>query len=541
MHRASPKTRELLNQLRRRRGFLDAFRGAPPEVRVLKQIGNSHELDAVDEVLPFVLSDRRDVANAAAEAIHQILEKRTSEELRELEVSLRHQDSYSEYYAYEWFKLSPNTIERLINFADASVSVLGLATFHWNGYVREAAIKKLDLINTGAEIPYLLLRVNDWVAELRIAATQSIRARLKPQFVDSLLGSFALILRLKDTRRADHTQLLREIYGLLQQDENRPALLKYLQSDDRTIRRAIFRLFLTSENPISFEVFEKALTENDSVIRVIAAESVGTKVAGERLEQLLRVMKKDRFMPVRREALRIEVKHDLPTARQSLVSALLDAHPSMREEARYQLRKTSVPMDMASHYRQSLESGLFLFAAISGLGETGGVTDAQSVLPFVSHQHSKIRHAAIKALAQLDFSSHVDSLFKALGDESPRVSRQALMSLLKGRAMISGERLWKLFASSEQFYVKRNAVILIAKLSKWDSICYLLRALHTADENVLNSTRFWIKHWLTRFNRSFVSPTEEQVGELLQLLDQTGGAVDEDTRQQLSFAFRSFS
>ena len=182
-----------------------------------------------------------------------------------------------------------------------------------------------------------------------------------------------------------------------------------------------------------------------------------------------------------------------------------------------------------------------MYAAINGLGETGAARDDQLILPFVSHQQSKIRRAAIKALAKLNFTPHIEVLFKALSDEAPQVSRQALTSLVNQRSKVSGERLWKLFNSSDLFHVRRSALIMIAKLSKWDSLYYLLKALHNSEQRVVDLSHFWIQDWLDRFNRSFVSPTREQVDRIVNAIDDSRNVIPEDSRQALLFALKSFS
>ena len=205
------------------------------------------------------------------------------------------------------------------------------------------------------------------------------------------------------------------------------------------------------------------------------------------------------------------------------------------------MRKRSPDLDVPGLYRKHLAQTRFLYAAINGLGETGAARDDQLILPFVSHQQSKIRRAAIKALAKLNFTPHIEVLFKALSDEAPPVSRQALTSLVSQRAKVSGERLWKLFNSSDLFHVRRSALIMIARLSKWDSLYYLLKALHNSEQRVVDLSHFWIQDWLDRFNRSFVSPTREQVDRIVNAIDDSRNVIPEDSRQALLFALKSFS
>ena len=136
---------------------------------------------------------------------------------------------------------------------------------------------------------------------------------------------------------------------------------------------------------------------------------------GRTLDRFLELMRRDRFMPVRREALRIDVHRNSPGALPELRSALLDPHTSMREEARYHLRKIA-SMDVAAFYRQALTTAErhTLYSAISGLGETGSAADDHLIVSYSSHQVGKTRSAAIRALAKLHGGAHIDVFVEAL-------------------------------------------------------------------------------------------------------------------------------
>jgi hypothetical protein len=110
-----------------------------------------------------------------------------------------------------------------------------MASFHQSGYVREAAINKLDQITSGTELSFLILRLNDWVSNVRDAAYGAIGSRLKPEYALHFFSNLTLVSRLQDAGRADHQALIQAINELFQGDECRSALLESLTSDDRSI------------------------------------------------------------------------------------------------------------------------------------------------------------------------------------------------------------------------------------------------------------------------------------------------------------------
>jgi len=501
---------------------------------------DSNRVRTIVDIIPLVLATDAGVATEAATEVHKLVLGATANELVWLDQALRQRSYYSGDYLYEWQKLSPDELGKLEQFNDASVSLLGMASFHSSGYVREAAVKRLALITSGAELPFLLLRVNDWVVNVREAAYDAIRARFKPDYARSFIQNLALVSRLGQAGRSDPRPLVQAIYQLLQSRECRTALLESLLSDDRFIKRASFKLALSACEADLPEVVRKALDQKDTVVRVWAAQTVSSAFTGATLDHFLTLMKHDKFTPVRRETLRILVRQNSAALLVELHAALLDTHASMREEARYHLRKLGTT-DVTAFYRDHFLAGesVDLYSVISGLGETGETSDDQFIVPYTTHPAGKIRGAAIQALAKLNRNAHVGIFIEALKDQVPHVSRQALNALNKASA-IDGERIWELFRSAAHAHVKRNALSLIERLGKWDSVYYLLRAVRDFDETIADMSRFAIQRWLARFNRSFSSPNAEQLARLRIALEENGNLLDDQTVEQLRFSMAGF-
>ena len=544
MKHTSARTQALIQRLYDPPSLLEKITASRDYESIFSQLAESAEPAAILYVLPFVLARNSIVAAAAATAVHKLMLVTPLTDLIWLDSDLRKQSLYSIESLYEWHKLSPRQLGLLERFGEASVSLLALASSHRNGYVREAAIGKLSLVLTGLEVPFLILRLNDWVPNVREIAYTAIRSRLKPEYCTKFIANLELLSRLETAGRADHGELTHAINTLLQSDACRAALLASLDSKDRYVRRTCFKLALTSTtSDLHEQVVRQALNANDPIVRRLAAKTIASRFTGVKLNEFLARIRRDPFMPVRREALRTAVELKLPQLKEELREALLDPNQSIREESRHHLHKTdSVDFDFAAFYRQYLTTAepQTLYAAISGLGETGRPHDVSLILPFVNHHASRIRRAAIKALAMLQPETHVDIFLKALEDEVSSVSRQGGKALATKTSSVSAARLWDLFASTPHLHVKRNVLSLIAKFTKWESISYLVKAVSEDNEDIVAMSRFAINRWLFRFNRSFSSPTSEQVARLKDALAQCGMLIDEKTLEQLRFSIHGY-
>ena len=536
MKEASPHTQALIDRLNQPPTLWEKLRGPSDYKALMSEIAGANEPVAIFDLLPFVLATKIDVATAAADAIHRLFRALPITDLSELEWTLRGRAAYSMGTLHEWYKLGPSQLVLLERFGEQSVQILGLASFHHNGYVREAAINRLALSASGAELPFLILRLNDWVPNVRDAAYKAILSRVRPEYCRSFIQNFALLWRVEQGGRVDHTKIIQAINELLKSDQCRAVLFESLSSPDRLIRRACFRLALDSTNSDLQQVVTLALDDDDTVIHRWGAQKISSVSDEAGFQHLLERMKRDRFTPVRREALRIAVKLNSPHVVEELHAALLDPHRSMREEAIYHLKNIQ-PLDVARFYRQHLAhaEGSTLYAVLSGLGDTGEAEDDSSIVSYTSHPSSKIRRAAIKALAALRPEAHLDIFMSALEDEGPNISRQALKALSRKTSSLNAARVWEVFSSAAHAHVKRNALSLLGKFAKWESIAYLTRAVCDTDEDIVELSRMAIRRWLIRFNRSFTSPTSDQIARLRSALESCGWLLDEKTLQLLSF------
>ncbi len=145
----------LIQHLYEPRSLWKRLKGSLDVTRVLTELGDSNEPSAIIDVLPFVLVAKPEIAAAAAKSVHKLVLATTIKELVCLDETLRQRSPYSGDQFYEWHKVSPDQLGILQGFGDASVSLLGMASFHQSGYVREAAIKRLDSITHAFSAPGL--------------------------------------------------------------------------------------------------------------------------------------------------------------------------------------------------------------------------------------------------------------------------------------------------------------------------------------------------------------------------------------------------
>ena len=533
MRSLAPETRALIDRLNvaRRRSLLDAA----SIIELIVEIEAAAAPLAAAWLLPFVFSRDPATARVAAGAIRRLTSGLAPRDYVRLDEEVRRI-----YGSYGWdWQLAPADLPRLADFGEDALRLFGLASFHRNGFVREKAIVWLSYVGTGEDLPYLLIRANDWVEPVRRAAADAIRERLHLSCAPALVEALPLIFRLESTGRAAHDDLVRAVKAVLSDPAAEPAVREGLRSPHREVRHLCRKLLLAQTPGRIMEHLQDALRDPDPLVRLWAAR---TAVEQPETGSLLFRMAQDRSGSVRGLALRTLAERVPAEAGELLERAVFDVSSSIRQETRRFLERER-KIDFAARYSQALQepgTTALLAAALGGLTETGGPPDASRVLPFLAHPSARVRRAAVRSIGSLTQTEHLAALEEMLRDSAPSVSAEARRALAGRPGLIDPERLWHLFQQEERPHVRSNALRLLAALGKWDRLPYLLRACGDRDLEIAEIAARLLLGWIGGFNQSFTTPTPAQIQKIDEALQQKGSTLEPWLLQQIEFSLGSF-
>lgn len=419
----------------------------PPDFNALAALGRVADLRSlVDHIAPRSRSRDASAVRAAA----AILERATPEEVAWLE---RNRPGGHEYT--DWYHLQPSDLGAPPLLPESSSApVVALASMHPSGFVREAAVRLLGTRTDGAELPWLLLRLNDWVPEIRKAAESAVRDRLVPSYSGRFVACLGLVERLRGVRRASQPALLGEIDRLLSEEAAWGALFEGLHATSAAVRQAAARIAVLRGDAV---LVLRAATSHDPRVAIAGARAIAATWTPEALREVLPVLRRG-TSSVRWIAL-AAVCDKLPgEAELYLRQSLLDGSTSVRELARYRWTKVGLaPLDFAAFYRVALSSAEpagrrdpplpgrrrgkrrdALAIAARGLAETGTEKDGPLFDGLVGHGNAAVRAAAVAGLGRCGGPARHGSLLLAMDDPSTRVAAEARrwVRLHLGRAAV---------------------------------------------------------------------------------------------------------
>lgn len=500
----------------------------------LREIGSLGDCAVVPFVLPFVFIDCRPVAEAAAWAIGRLLELRDSRRfLHCVSPTSAMGDPAGMNASFRW--LGREGIRYLESFEGARTSLLGVASLHQSGYVREEAVSVLASAQDGSELPFLLVRMNDWEPSLRRVADHAVESRVVPEYAHHIVRNLGVLRLLIRSRRKDYADLFGRVQYLLRLPRTRSALFEGLASPDVAVRRACYRIALSLEGSTQAEMVLRASADDDISIRSMAAHAMTDSFLAAESPETLLSLAKSRYAPIRREALLLLGKLFPSVASELMLQAILDPNASVRSLAQHWLLNWR-RVDVAQLYRDVLmhAHGARLRAAIEGLGEAGAASDAEIVMLFAAHPATRTRIAVIRALSALVRSGHADLFLRLLADRAPSVSHEARQALVHRPYLVSVDQLGEAFTLSTCAHVRRNVIGLITKRGVWESIPYLVCACCDPDENLRRSAVQSVALGLSR--PSAQGPTPQQVDRIRGAIVECGNRLPDHLLHELMFA-----
>lgn len=399
----------------------------------------------------------------AALRIHSLLQRASARDLLQLSNLMRGWGTEFLPYSRSSERITPEHFAALTPSSQTALSVWSVGTLSRNGYIREACVDRLAASESPASLPFLMMRAWDWVEPVRRKAMLAVSQRVTSEYASVFIHQIPLLVRLSETRRDDYTALIQSIRQLLT-EQCQAVLMEGCRQSDRESRLYCLRLATGNPQVDLWPIRDELLKHRDPTTRLAAVKKFRVDLSGDDLKTFLDSIRHDSAMGVRREALYGYIANYPDLAVTELNEALMDAHVSIRELARFYLKERGYS-GFSDDYRAALEkteqTRVLMAIALLGLGESGSEADASYVARFAYHASAKVRQAALQSRLRLDASQSIKLALEGVQDASGRVARTGFFLLKEKIRRLEIETLWILFREASQPHTRRFAMALI--------------------------------------------------------------------------------
>jgi HEAT repeat protein len=504
---------------------------------ILRLINEEKDLTAVPDAFWLLLGSDNDLELKSAKSLHAIISSLNTSNLTVVDRLFRERTSFE--WSYDWHNEEPINLTLPSMPLEERTTILGLSSFHPNGYFREKAVKALSGNITGQELPYLLIRLNDWVPIVRNAAKSAIIKNIRAENARNIIDNLPLILRLKNCERDQHKDIINRVFEILSNDTSHGELIYGLKSKDSKVRLHCFDIIIDLKLLDNKQLISYLLKEKVPYIRMAILNKINEVITLDEFKPFILKLLNDKYVPIRLTALEMLYKYDADRCIEELVKLLTDKSSSVRERARFLLKNHGYD-DFASYYIDSIHKHNNTYGAICGLGEVGKAEDTKYLMQFLESDKVNIIKATIKALSRLDFLGFKELIINYIEHSHIGVSKDTRKILDKQVDLADAEKVYNIFKNSKVEHVRANAALLLCSLSKWESINYIIEMCGNQNQDISKFGQLKLEGWVFNFNRSYLPPSKEQQAKLRSSIKKYEQVISEDNRKFIEFCIRDF-
>jgi HEAT repeat protein len=528
----SPATKELVYPLSAWPSIQARWQGELDTASRIRAIGDSGEAQAIPHLLSYAFAQSRDVQGEARSAVRRLFEQLPLEQLPALDEALRTAWAHVE----DWYGLKPS-VKKLKAHDPDDLILLALMAGHRSGYVRAEAIHSLGKDSSGTAIPFLLLRLVDWVEPVRRAADLELIDKLQPRYGGIFVRCLGLIERLSDYTR--FRPVYREwVNELLKRPACAEKVAAGLDSNQRAVRRACYPLAAGNPALSAKNVLDRALVEPDVAIRRWAFSSGPALWLGDEIDWV-RLAANDAYPPIRQGGFDALARTEVSS--EELSKFLFDRSTGIRRSCQV-LCVERFGLVSVVIYREALAGGNSKRTeiAVRGLAETGSREDGRRLLELLDHHSARVRSAAVHSLGLLNVEQIEEKLLERISSDSRSVAREATSVLLRRKLVSPGA----ISAAAKQNPDEQAQLAVLRQMwraGKWVQLRLYLDSAASDNRELAECALERLAVWESQFNRTFVQPSVGEPAELLVLANRVESRLPADLSKRITFIVQSFA
>lgn len=416
---------------------------------------------------------------------------------------------------------------------EKQVMLLGMCTFHPNGYVRERYFNYLLNYNIEMIFPFILLRCADYVNEIGYKGTKYLLNILTLQNIKIIIENMFIIEKQKYLIRFHYESIIEKIESIYKENDLTNLLEKYLTKKDEFLREyALLKLIsfknITLENKVKYILGEKILP-----IRAKGFQNLITNLEEKDIIYLKDFFIKDKSSKIRKLMLNELLRINYYNKPSDLMEFAIDSNISIRGDGRYYMKKFGFN-DFIAFYIDKVKNN-YTDGALYGLCEVAGKKEFEILKQYSTGYKRKIEKKILKTLALLDFNNSINIILKYLQDEKAGYSKIAKGILIEHKGEFNEEKVYKILKSSTIEHVKINSAYILINLNKWISIKYIIEFISYKDKKLKEIAYEGLTSWIYNFNTNQTKPSEKEKEEINKSIKKYGAYLQEEILKQLIF------
>jgi len=352
--------------------------------------------------------------------------------------------------------------------ACTSIDDLSAWIGHYDGYTREAALRRAAQLASPLLLPAIVERLNDWVPQVRVLAQEVLLGMLAPISNGEALRLLPVVQRLRQAGRADHSAWIASFERAVVEKVGMQTIIEGLLDPDVQIARACFKVVEAERLAPSEDVIARLLPATRDIVLARHAVEAIFRLAEPLRGPLFRRALASGFGMVRAIASKPLLAEENAENDALAIRMVTDSHNWVRLIASGYLKRRGIDSAaiLAEGLRADGASSTTMRACLAGLAELGCTDQLELVRSLTSHPLARVQLSACLACLRLDPSCKDEIVRSVLRSPHRRVRRLALQMVREDGACLDTETGLCLMAEHDDMdmmfaFVKRESCALL--------------------------------------------------------------------------------
>ncbi|HEX6226393.1 MAG TPA: HEAT repeat domain-containing protein [Chryseolinea sp.] len=451
---------------------------------------------------------------------NEIFRQRTAEVIISLFDKLKSQNQL-----YDSLKYVPIDVSDVDFFSksfpsDISVKLLALSSLNHSGYVRQRAIEELAAVRHPMAIRFLIIRLSDWVKNVREVAGIAIGKYFQDEYREVFISELEHIEGLRNVGRVDLTKEYQSILSHILEKKLATEPNQALTVTDKA--RLIYLKKYVEKNSIDPQLTKSLISDRSFLIRIQILKHLNELNPSEQARIILALLN-DKSSQVRLQTLYYLADNSIPYY-DMILKLTSDLSASIRDLARYLLKTRE--LNFREVYKGRIQNNDHKVGSILGLAEVGTTDDLDLLKTLIETQDKKTRLACLIGIQKLNVQQAKVFALKFFADEPNKIRKRCIEILSRTwdkDVMLETERL---YASTDPIQ-KKMILILYNNVGGWDVLGLFITATSENDIGVSELAWTFLQKWKDKALRLFTRPPKEAIDKAKSFYESTSLSLTE--------------
>ena len=474
----------------------------------------THDENDLGELFLFLTQENNKLKKEASIIITRVMTNISPAALRQINTYFKNKTSME--WTFNWKNYDISKLTKNIKNKAEIINILGLASFHCNGYFREQAIDKLAKAKEESVFPFILLRTNDYVEIIRIKAKKALSDLLIRDNFKEIVKSYSIIERARTWKHSVY-EFVREELSEIERQLAVADILAALETADLKGKIYCYEFLIRQKKMVNEEACNLLLREADPYVKAYTFNHLIEKLSNTEL-----IKSKDAIYNVKNSGIRIKLIEklfaiDYFTTQEALLFTLTDRYAKVRNAGLEHIKSIG-ECDEIRYYHELLKENPQNQYAISGICEYGTKEEDEFLKTYLNSKSVKITADVIRFIVKNKFDEYIGVLTGYITDSRISLSNLSRKLLISNKQLVNLDEIYEIYIVADIWHVKENCMLFLRSLAKWESIPYILEFVYSENSDISKRGAMYFDAWKINFNKSFTRPNANQIEKIEKII-----------------------